>query len=90
MGELLTHNQRILVVHISTLFICSFTKFEVCCYAQTIFMQVLEEYLNIHNDMFQIEGAKTERMIAWVSFSSTAIVEGKRCTSANMLESGFL
>ena len=60
MGEFLTHNQRILVVHISTLFICSFTKFEVCCHAQTIFMQVHEEYLDIHNDIFQIEGAMTE------------------------------
>ena len=39
---------------------CLFTKFEVCYCAQTILMQVLEEYLDIHNYIFQIEGAMTE------------------------------
>ena len=40
--------------------VCLFTKFDVRYYAQTILMQVLEEYLDIHNDIFQIEGAMTE------------------------------
>ena len=40
--------------------LCLFTKFEECCYAQTIFMKVLEDHLDIHNDFFQIEGAMTE------------------------------
>ena len=32
---------------------CLFTKFEVCCYVQTILMQVLEEYLDIHKSSFK-------------------------------------
>ena len=39
--------------------VCLFKKFEVCGYAQTILIQVLE-ILDIHNDIFQIEGALTE------------------------------
>ena len=56
--------------------VCLFTQFEVRCYAQTILMQVLEEYLDFRNDIFQIEGAMTEWMIVWVSFSTRATVEG--------------
>ena len=46
------------------------------CRAETIPMQVLEEYLDVHNNIFQIEGARTERMIAVVSFSPTVTVDG--------------
>ena len=39
-------------------------------------MQVLEEYLDIHNDIFQIEGATMEWIMVWVSFSPRATIEG--------------
>ena len=54
-----------------------FTKSEMCCCAETVLMQVLEEHLDIQNHIFQIEGAMTERMIAWVSFSPRVTVEGR-------------
>ena len=76
LGDLLTHSQWIRIVHIETLFVCLFTKFEVCCLAQTIFMRVLEEYLDIHNNIFQIEGAMMEWKTVWVSFSPIATNEG--------------
>ena len=60
MGELLTHSQQIRGVHKKTFSVSLFTKSEMCCCAEAILMQVFEEYQDIHNDIFQIEGAMTE------------------------------
>ena len=54
---------------------CLLTKSEMCCYAQTILLQVLEEYLDIHNDIFQIEGAMAEWMIVCVNWQHLILLK---------------
>ena len=58
MGELLSNSQRIRVVHISTLFVYLFV-YKVY-YAQTILKQVREGKLDIHKNIFHVEGVMTE------------------------------
>ena len=74
MGELLTQSRNMSSLYLNL--VCLFTKFEGCCYAEFILMQILEEYLDIHYNIFPIEGAMMELMTVLVSFSYRATVEG--------------
>ena len=57
-GELLTQSTQKRSMYLN--FVCLFTKSKICFCAATILMQALEEYLDIHNDIFQTEGAMME------------------------------
>ena len=54
MGELLTTVNK----YEEFMFkLCFFAKSEICCCAETIQMQIPKQYLDIHKDIFKIEGA---------------------------------